>query len=165
MFFLPYLLLGVLKAAALSCWAQEGRLSRRLCWGLSLHSSVPLSGVPSTLSCLGPPIPELTLGSPFLSTLVLYKVHHLPQKGPETCLHSGAGDLRLDLVAGPHQAPEPPVLHLSMALTSFSRNGTGWAGWDPMTVPTKLPSCLQTFVLSTELQKMQSMLLMSSLFG
>lgn len=66
-----------------------------------------------------------------------------------------------ELASRPQPAPCPTPVH-SMALISFLRS---WAGWDPATVPTKLPSRLQTFVLSTELQKMQLVLLMSSLFG
>lgn len=66
-----------------------------------------------------------------------------------------------ELASRPQAAPAPAP-STALALISFLRR---WAGWDPATDPTKLPSRLQTFVLSTELQKMQLVLLMSSLFG
>lgn len=89
------------------------------------------------------------------STFVFWKE---PQQSQE-----GSGP---DLPADPRRTPYPRHPRPQRGL-DFCPLGScaGQAGRDPETVPTKLPSWLQTFVLSTELQKMQFVLLMSSLFG
>jgi hypothetical protein len=122
--FLPYfLLLGVTNHELF--WAQEESPS-----GSLLEGGPPqfcTSGW-SFIHCArsGSPTPYPTLENSFLSTFVLQKAASLLEWGwAKPCLHTGAGDLGLDLLASHVLVLDPPPPNLSMVLTFFLRSCAG----------------------------------------
>lgn len=146
------------------CWAQEGGPSGTLLG--TGPPQLPSWGFIHPAMFQSPPSPHPHLKSPFCLPLFSAKCIISPRKA-HSPVSLPAGALGLETCIWSCQQPPPgpsPPPQTQHSLDSFPRK-LCCLGRDLVTVPTKLPSSLQTFVLSTELQKTQFMLLMSSLFG